>query len=207
VTPLDEARREAEAALAELPPHAEDTRITSLVRCARALRALLAVLPSPALALPTAVADDAVTAWARLAVALLSRHESAWDHDPGPGDDDCNEDCRACEYVALLRTGRAALDALAPPADAATEAVRMLRHLCNVYGCTSYGRTPDHGPDDCSWCEAEALLALFPAPAPSAKEDTIEHPCGCYAPDGDTCRKHAAPSTHALRRCEQGGTE
>ena len=48
-----------------------------------------------------------------------------------------------------------------PPAYAATEAVEMLRHLCNVYGCTSYGRTPDHGPDDCSWCEAEALLAAL----------------------------------------------
>ena len=152
VTPLDEARREAKAALAELPPHAEDTRITSLVRCARALRALLAVLPSPARALPTTVEDDAVTAWARLAVALLSRHESAWDHDPGPDDDGCDEDCRACEYVGLLRTGRAALST--------------------------------------------------PAPAPSTKEDTIEHPCGCYAPDGDVCRTHAAPSAPAMRRCE-----
>jgi len=41
------------------------------------------------------------------------------------------------------------------------------------------------------------------APAPSAHADTIEHPCGCYAPDGDVCWKHAAPSAPAMRRCEQ----
>jgi len=46
--------------------------------------------------------------------------------------------------------------------------VRMLRHLCNVYGCTSYGRKPDHGPEDCSWCEAEALLDARSRPAPPA---------------------------------------
>lgn len=39
-----------------------------------------------------------------------------------------------------------------------------LRHLCNVYGCTSFGRTADHGPEDCAWCEAEALL---PPPEPA----------------------------------------
>ncbi len=53
-------------------------------------------------------------------------------------------------------------------------------------GCTD--------PDDCEH--------VFPAPAPSTKEDAIEHPCGCYAPDGDVCWKHAAPTAPALRRCE-----
>lgn len=59
----------------------------------------------PAPALPEA----SVLGWATLAVALLQRHSTAWEHDPGQGDDDCDEDCRACEYEALLRTGRAAL--------------------------------------------------------------------------------------------------
>jgi len=75
-------------------------------------------IPPTVISIPAPPADtareDTVTAWARLAVSLLSRHESAWDHDPGPDDDGCDEDCRACEYVALLRTGRAALSAPAP---------------------------------------------------------------------------------------------
>lgn len=36
-----------------------------------------------------------------------------------------------------------------------------------------------------------ALLALLAATAPGG--DTIEHPCGCYAPDGDVCYRHAQP--------------
>ena len=51
---------------------------------------------------------------------------------------------------------------------------RMLRHLCNVYGCTSYGRKADHGPESCSWCEAEALLAASPEPATAPPEEVRE---------------------------------
>lgn len=46
--------------------------------------------------------------------------------------------------------------------------------------------------------------AFDAAPAPEVKPDTVEHPCGCYAPDGDACWKHRAPepSTHAMRKVE-----
>ena len=82
-------------------------------------------------------------------------------------------------------------------ADAATEAVREAKErLWDALDRESLGGT---------YLAARGLRAALstPAPAPSTKDDTIEHPCGCYAPDGDVCRKHVAPSTHALRRCEQ----
>ena len=111
MTPADlaAARREAEEALREWGVENEransERRQMALYACAKALRSLLAATPEPAYALPEA----SVLGWAMLAVALLQRHSSAWEHDPGPGDEDCDEDCRACEYEALLRTGKAAL--------------------------------------------------------------------------------------------------
>lgn len=71
--------------------------------------------------------------------------------------------------------------------------------------CGGSGGGPDL-PHRCISCDGTGRCSLC-APAPSTKEDTIEHPCGCYAPDGYVCWKHAAPSAPALRRCEQGGTE
>lgn len=66
---------------------------------------------------------------------------------------------------------------------------------------------------NCITCEPrllhaiDALLAATAAlpespetPAPAS--DAIEYPCGCYAPDGDVCWRHAEPSTHALRKVE-----
>ncbi len=38
------------------------------------------------------------------------------------------------------------------------------------------------------------LAALLAEPAPPMDDD-IEHPCGCYAPDGNRCWRHAAPAT------------
>jgi len=60
--PLDAAVEEAREALGEIPPNAEDTRITSLIRCAKALRSLLAALDAdkpacePGVICPTCVA-------------------------------------------------------------------------------------------------------------------------------------------------------
>ena len=54
-----------------------------------------------------------VLGWAQVTVALLDRHAETWEHTPGYGDP-CDEDCRACEYEAVLRTGKAALMSAAP---------------------------------------------------------------------------------------------
>ena len=115
----EEERRTAEAAVKFLGRIAEVTWEAGLPSGDReqTLKNVRA-LASPADAAREAAREDAVTAWARLAVALLSRHESAWEHDPGPYDEGCDEDCRACEYVGLLRTGRAALSS---PAVATTK--------------------------------------------------------------------------------------
>jgi len=105
---LAAARREAEEALALIESPASDAMtIRHLDRALRSLLAATAPAPPPSDAIREAA--PSVLGWATLAVALLQRHSSAWDHDPGPGDDDCDEYCRACEYVALLRTGKAAL--------------------------------------------------------------------------------------------------
>jgi len=100
--------------------------------------------------IPTAVEDGWSTALG--AVLALVRERDEWK---------AQAETAAAWARKTIEERDALLSRHAPPADAATEAVRMLRHLCNVYGCTSYGRTPDHGPDDCSWCEAEALLAAL----------------------------------------------
>lgn len=108
-------RDEGGTTVIELPslswPDAVAAVIDHLERQVAVIKESLKTAAPPADAATEAVREAAVEAWARLAVALLSRHESAWDHDPGPGDDDCDEDCRACEYVGLLRTGRSALAA------------------------------------------------------------------------------------------------
>lgn len=77
--------------------------------------------------------------------------------------------------LAAIRKAEAAESALAEERRRREEAEGKLRHLCYVYGCTSHGRTPDHGPDDCAWCEAEEFLtAALAQPAPALPETVAE---------------------------------
>ncbi len=100
---------------------------------------------------------------------------------------------------AAAANNLARLSSPAPPADAAREA---LRYCEEVFQHNEINRVDGEEIADRALVLIRRALST-PAPAPSAKEDTIEHPCGCYAPDGDVCWKHAAPTAPAMRRCEQ----
>lgn len=83
--------------------------------------------------------------------------------------------CSECDTKA-----HDALDTAQPQRPAQVEegpAALKLRHLVYVYGC---GDRPGHGPEDCSWCEAAALLAGVkwdeepPPPAQDAVREAAE---------------------------------
>lgn len=49
-----------------------------------------------------------------------------------------------------------------------------------------------------AWRVAECLRALLAASAPAAGERE-EKPCGCFAPDGDACHRHARPESTPMQ--------
>jgi len=50
--------------------------------------------------------------------------------------------------------------------------------------------TPKSGVRD-AW--PPPMPSMIPVPVAPAPPDATEHPCGCYAPEGDHCHRHPAP--------------
>ncbi len=183
MTPLSEARRQAEEALAAYDRCKGYEAYTYAFDCVRPLRALLAALGDF-----LDLHDDEPN---RPSVAFSLAAFDAIPLGTEPYDGDIESRLAECERqrdhlrASMLCVIQAAIIS---SCRAGADAKQMLDFVNESFVYLKEVKGPLRPvPAD------DALLAALPAEPAPPMDDDIEHPCGCYAPDGDRCWRHAKP--------------